>query len=77
VSQVSFDTLPKIAPHVSYAVLTVKDYEKRAKSLADLLQAALALFPNSEKGGLSLTSMVGATSATQVSAMHRLTALPR
>jgi hypothetical protein len=30
-----------------------------------------------KKGGLSLTSMVGATSATQVSAMHRLTALPR
>jgi hypothetical protein len=76
-SQVSCDTLPKIAPHVSYAVVTVKDYGKRAKSLGDLLQAALALFPNSEKGGLSLMSMVGATSATQVSAMHRLTALPR
>jgi hypothetical protein len=51
-SQVSFDTLPKIAPHVSYAVVTVKDYGKRAKSHGDLLQAALALFPNSEKGGV-------------------------
>jgi hypothetical protein len=50
-SQVSCDTLPKIAPHVLYAVVTVKDYGKRAKSHGDLLQAALALFPNSEKGG--------------------------
>jgi hypothetical protein len=74
-SQVSFDTLLKIALHVSYAVVPVKDYGKRAKSHGDLLQAALALFPNSEKGGLSHTSLVGASSATQVSAMQRLTAL--
>jgi hypothetical protein len=47
-SLVSFDTLLKIAPHVSYAVVTVKDYGKRAKSHGGFLQAALALFSNSE-----------------------------
>jgi hypothetical protein len=76
-SQVSCDTLPKIAPHVSYAVVTVKDYGKGQSRMGISSKLRWPFSQIQKKGGLSLTSMVGATSATQVSAMHRLTALPR